>query len=430
MNRILERTKKQINKERRRFLDMLAKAGVSTSLLQASTLAGGLMSSRFAEAQNGSKKLILIYHPNGSPDGRWLPRTGTAACRPLQPHASNIAFREMTISSPGNHGNVQWAFGGDQYDRNQPRASSFNFQVAKVIGNTTPYSSIELGVDTKGTQGGMNFLNGASVPLEESPRAAFNRIFSGATSAPTAPTSSGTTIYDRKLSVLDANKAALDALERKLGVAERDKLGEHLNALEELEQRVLLEQQRAQADTGGGGGGGACSAPSLPSAASPLNIYRSQGEIAVAALKCGLTNVVSIQFNETQATWIGADGTADAVNWAQDHHQANHANGTQFLPDLIGYMNKGVAHIISRLKAEGIFNDTVVCVASEMGDGQEHTSGNGPIIVASGISGLRAGEGSSGASHLEVFTDVTKLLGLSSSVGGMIGRYGGGGHVA
>lgn len=429
MNKILERTQKEINRERRRFLDMLGKAGVSTSLLKASTIAGAMMSSRYAEAAGESPKLILIYHPNGSPDGRWLPSTGTSACKPLQPHNANIAYREMTISSPGNHGNVQWAFGGDQYDRNNPRSSSFNFQVAKVVGNTTPYSSIELGVDTKGTQGGMNFLNGSSVPLEENPRAAFNRIFSSIPQSGGGGSSVDTAIYDQRLRVLDANKAALDALERKLGATEREKLGEHLAALEELEQRVLLEQQRA-ADSGDNNSGGACSAPTLNGGTSPLNIYRSQGDIAVSALKCGLTNVVSIQFNETQATWVPNDGTADSVNWAQDHHQANHANGTAFLPDIIGYMNKGVEHIISRLKAEGIFNQTVVCVASEMGDGQEHTAPNGPIIVATGLSGLKSGEGRSSSSHLEVFNDVAKLMGLSSSIGGAIANYGRGGHVA
>jgi hypothetical protein len=143
-----------------------------------------------------------------------------------------------------------------------------------------------------------------------------------------------------------------------------------------------------------------------------------------------LTNVVSIQFNETQASWLGNDGTSDAVSWDQDHHQANHGTGRNKLPELHEYMNKGIAHIIAGLKTAGIFNQTVVCMTSEMGDGQEHTAGNGPVLVASGISGLRTGEGRSGSSHLQVFNDVAKLLGLSSNIGGMIANYGGGGHVA
>lgn len=50
MNKSIERTQKQINKDRRRFLDMLGKAGVSGSILKASSIAGGLMASSFTEA--------------------------------------------------------------------------------------------------------------------------------------------------------------------------------------------------------------------------------------------------------------------------------------------------------------------------------------------------------------------------------------------
>lgn len=438
MNKLVERTQKQINKDRRRFLDMLGKAGISTSILKASTIAGGLMGARFAEAQAGAKKLVMIYHPNGSPNGNWAPRDGSPACSPLQPHASTIAFREMTIGKPGNHGNLHQCVGAGSYNGNDPDGSAFHLQVAKVVGNMTPYSSLELGVDTKGTQGGINFLNGSSIPLEDDPSAAFNRIFNN-TPPPTSGGGggdSGPSIYDRRLKVVDANKAALDALQNKLGMDERNKVDAHLEALEQLERRIASAQTMAEGDAGGGdtggggGGGGSCSAPNLTQGNSPLNTYKAQGDIAAAALKCGLTNVVSIQFNETQASWVGADGTPDAVDWAADHHQANHANGAAQLPYLIQYMNKGVAHLISRLKAEGIYNDTVVVVVSEMGDGQDHSAGDGPIIVASGISGLRAGDSKDGADHYGIFADVTNLLGLGGSVGGMIADYGRGGHVA
>lgn len=212
---------------------------------------------------------------------------------------------------------------------------------------------------------------------------------------------------------------------------EQEKLGEHLDALTELERR--LENQKMSedtgGDTGGDGGGESCSAPNLTAGSTPLEMYRAQGDIASAALSCGLTNVVSIQFNETQASWVGADGSPDAVNWASDHHQANHANGAAQLPYLVEYMNKGVAHLITRLKEANIYNDTVVVVVSEMGDGQDHSPGDGPIVVASG-SGVQGGYRKDSASHYGIFTDVTNLMGLQSDVGGVIASYSGGGHVA
>lgn len=428
MNKITERTVKQINKDRRRFLDMIGKAGISGSVLKASTIAGAMMSSRFVEAQSSqARKFILIYHPNGAPNGRYLTANGPALA-PFQPHAANVAALEMTIAQPGNHGNLWLAAGAPSYNRNDANSSSINMQIAKVIGNLTPYSSMQLGVQSL-DQAGIDRLDGQAVTRINSPQTAFQRYFNS-----TPPSTGGggggggPSIFDRRRSVLDANKAGLDALRNKLGVDERDRLNSHLGALSALENRIQQEEQRAASNNTGGstGGGGSCSPPTLGSGRSALQEYRMQGDIAVAALACNLTNVVSIQFNETQASWLANDGTPDAVNWNQDHHQANHGNGANLLPNLLGYMNKGVAHIIAGLKQANIFNQTVVLVISEMGDGQDHSSANGPIVVASGISGFRAGNRNVGSDHFNIFPDVITLMGLQSSMGGLIHRYTGG----
>lgn len=423
MNKIAERTIKQINKDRRRFLEMMSKYGVSTGVLKASSLAGAMMGARFAEAQT-QRKLIFIYHPNGAPRGRYL---NGVAVRPFQPYASSVATLTMTISQPGGHGNLWLAAGAQSYNSNDPHSSSVNIQAAKVLGNLTPFRSIQLGVKSL-SEAGIDRLNGQAVTRINSPQTAFQQYFNG-TPAPN-PGTGGPSIYDKRRSVLEANEAGLSAIYSKLGAEERFKLENHLEALEILERRITQEEERANEGGGGGGGGGSCGAPTLTSGSSPLQEYKAQGDIAVAALACGLTNVVSIQFNETQASWVPADGTADAVAWSSDHHQANHGNGASMLPAIVEYMNKGVAHIISKLQAANIYNQTVVVVFSEMGDGQDHSAGDGPITVASGISGLRAGSRAAGGNHYAVFADVFKLLGLQSSVGGMIYNYGAGGVVA
>ena len=428
MNKIIESSDKQINKERRRFLDMLSKGGISSSILRASPLLGGAMVSRFAEAQNGgAKKLVMIYHPNGAPKGKWAPGSRVAT-NPLQAHMSNIALREMQ-SAGTSHGRLDYAAGRNY---NTPATqSTFNMQVADAIGHLTPYASMELGVHTKNTGGDINVKNGTKIPLEDNPSAVLSRFF-GSTPPPTSGGGGGgLTIYDRRLKVAQANMEAITALQNKLGAHEREKLEFHMDSLSQLEQEII-RMQMANSNTGGstgGGGGGSCSAPSLPSGSTPLQTYRAQGSIAAKALSCGLTNVVSIQFNETQASWFGNDGTADAVNYAGDHHSAIHSGGFDKIPDFIAYMNKGVAHLISELKKENVFNDTVVVVFSEMGD-PSHTNEDMPVIVASGINGLQTGyRKDSGSVHWGVFGDVARLMGLSSEIGGKIGNYGNGGHV-
>lgn len=425
MNKIAERTLKQINKDRRRFLDMLGKAGVSTSVLKASSIAGAMMGARFAEAQQ-ARKMILIYHPNGSPNNRYL---NGIAIRPFQEHGNTVANLEMTISNPGGHGNLWLASGAASYNSRDANSSSINMQVAKVVGNLTPFRSIQLGVQSL-NEAGIDRLDGAAVTRINSPQTAFQQYFSGGGTPAPNPGTGGPSIYEKRRSVLDANKEGLSALLNKLGQEERYRLDQHLNALETLERRIAQEEERDnQGGGGGGGGGGGSCTPQLTTGKSALQEYKAQGDIAVAALSCGLTNVVSIQFNETQASWIPADGTPDAVPWSSDHHQANHGNGPQHLPAILEYMNKGVAHIISKLKAANIYQETVVVVISEMGDGQDHSAGNGPITIATGISGLKSGARAVGQSHYGVFADVYRLLGLQSSVGGMLHNYGSGGIV-
>jgi hypothetical protein len=423
MNKIAERTLKQINKDRRRFLDMLGKAGVSTSVLKASSIAGAMMGARFAEAQQ-PRKMILIYHPNGSPNNRYL---NGIAIRPFQQFGNTVANLEMTISNPGGHGNLWLASGAASYNSRDANSSSINMQVAKVVGNLTPYRSIQLGVQSL-TEAGIDRLDGAAVTRINSPQAAFQEYFGGGGAPAPNPGSGGPSIFEKRRSVLDANKEGLTALLNKLGQEERYRLDQHLDALATLERRINQEEEREGQGGGGDGGGGSCS-PQLTSGTSALQEYKAQGDVAVAALSCGLTNVVSIQFNETQASWIPADGTSDAVPWSSDHHQANHGNGPQHLPAILEYMNKGVAHIISKLQAANIYQETVVVVISEMGDGQDHSAGNGPVTIATGISGLNGGPRAVGQSHYGVFADVYRLLGLQSSVGGMLHNYGSGGIV-
>jgi hypothetical protein len=437
MNKITERTLKEINKDRRKFLEMIGKAGVSTSVLQASTLAGAMMSSRFAQAQsNGSKKFILLFHPNGAPRGY----TSGIAMNPFKPFASTVAGLTMNIGKPGNHGNLQQAAGSNSWNASEALSSSIDLQIAKVLGNTTPLRSIQLGVQT-GSQEGINRLNGAAVTRIDNPATAFQRIFSGSGSSSGGTTSSssgstsGPTASERKLAMLDANKQGLNAIRNKLGAEERYRLETHLESLTELETRLRNSAGSSSGGTSSGGtssGGGSCTKPSNPATSkSALVEYRAQGDIAVAALACGLTNVASIQFNETQATWLPGDGTADAVAFAADHHQANHGGqGVGLLPAIHEYMNKGIANIIDKLQKAGIYNETVILLVSEMGDGVNHTADAGPIVVASGISGLRAGFRAVGGDHYNIFPDVIKLLGLQSSVGGVIAKYGNGGVVA
>ena len=97
-------------------------------------------------------------------------------------------------------------------------------------------------------------------------------------------------------------------------------------------------------------------------------MYRAQGDVAVTALACGLTHVASIQFNHTQETWMANDGTADAVPVRGDMKQVLNGGGQeQYYPALNEYMNKGVAHVINKLKEAAILSKLLFCVLPKWG---------------------------------------------------------------
>ena len=198
-------------------------------------------------------------------------------------------------------------------------------------------------------------------------------------------------------------------------------------SLDKIKARIdTLEQQEMDSSTGGGG---ACSPPSLNNEPGFLGTLKAQSDVAVGALKCGLTRVVSIQCNYHQASWVGGNSGVHSTSWTSDHHQSCHGGPTSANVEMLKYLNKGVAYLIARLKSEGLLGSTMVVQVTDMGNGQDHTPGNGPFLIASGIPGFRSMQRRTGASFGNVLADAVKGMGLSSHVGGVIHNYGAGNGV-
>ncbi len=432
MNKQFERFEKQRNRERRAFLSMLSKIGVSAPLLRTSPLVAGIFASRFAQAQNGSKRFISIYHPNGTYDGQG---GGFVTGPAVQSYAglSGVSLRSATISDPGGHGNIARAAGRLEWSGNTPANSTIDVQMGKVLQGATPspYYSFGVRMDHLGSNLSdvCSINQGVQSDVGRGPSGALSKLFSG------APPSGGgggggvdTTKFDMRQSVLDANRLLLNKYKNKFGQDEKEKLDSHLGAIEELQSRLDFDKDLATTppDTGGGDGGGSCAAVSYGAndTLTPLEEYKAVAEVAVLAFTCGLTNSVSIQFNETQATWLpNTPGDPEAVTGLNgDHHGANHGGGQHLIPECVAYMHKGVAHLIRKLQEAGLYNDTCVVVYSEMGQGVDHTPAHGPIVIASGAN-MSGGSKATTSQHTAAYNDAAKLLGLQSEIGGALHNY-------
>lgn len=420
----------QRNRERRAFLNMLGRIGVSAPLLRTAPLVAGVFANRFAEAQGaGRKKFISIYHPNGTYNGEGNGFI-TGPARQVYANLPGVAMRTASISDPGGHGNIARSAGRLEWSGNQPSNSTIDVQMGKVLqaGTPSPYYSFGVRMDHLGSNLSdvCSINNGVQSDVGRGPIGALSKIFSGAPPVTGGGVQTGPTQFDMRRAVLDANRTLLNKYKTKFGQDEREKLDTHLGAIEELEKRLDFDEQLAT-DPPPATGGGSCSAQqnyAVNSQLTPLGEYKGVAEVAVLAFSCGLTNSISIQFNETQATWLpNTPGDPDAVVGLQgDHHGANHGGGQALIPQCIAYMHKGVAHLITQLQAANLYQDTVIVVYSEMGQGVDHTPVHGPIVIASG-SGVTSSARATTMQHTAAYNDAANLLGLSSQIGSGLHNY-------
>jgi|GEM_PF-1789490 hypothetical protein len=429
-NKKIDQFERERNRERRAFLSMLGRIGVSAPLLRTAPLVAGVFANRFAEAQTtGRKKFISIYHPNGTLYGD---TSGfiTGPAKQVYANIPGVAMRTAMISDPGGHGNIARSAGRLEWSGNQPSNSTIDVQMGKVLqaGTPSPYYSFGVRMDHLGTN--LNDVcsinNGVQSDVGRGPIGALSKIFSGAPPVNNGGVQTGPTQFDMRRAVLDANRLLLNKYKNKFGQDEKEKIDTHLGAIEELEKRLDFDEQLAT-DPSPAPGGGSCSAAqnyASNSQLTPLGEYKGVAEVAVLALSCGLTNSISIQFNETQATWLpNTPGDPDAVTGLQgDHHGANHGGGQALIPQCVAYMHKGVAHLIQKLQAANLYQDTVIVVYSEMGQGVDHTPVHGPIVIASG-SGVTSSARATTSQHTAAFNDAARLLGLSSRIGSGLHDY-------
>lgn len=361
------RYKDCFDKERRDFLRVVQRAGISAGLLKASSLIGGVMLARVAEAQSGTpSKSCLVFSGGGCQTHLWYPSGGVfpAQSAPLQPHYSKIAMMRGASLSGAGHGvmfhrfdNASW--GKDSFDVNMGRTIGANYPVKYLNLGTTPLSSLS----REGSR---------EIPTITSPQAALDILFAGGTG-----TGSGNGGTQPRKSIVDLHYPAINSLKTKLGQHEKEKLDSHLTAIEEIEAAI--------GSNGGGnnGGGGSCPKPTNTNAVGFDALCKMQTDIAVLALNCNLTASVSLAF--------GADDHNHILDklGGRPSHESHHFNQAKYTED-IAYMQGLSANVLDKLSAAGLLSTTIYMQLSDMGLADQHGNDDVPMFVAgAGITGGR-----------------------------------------
>ena len=297
--------------------------------------------------------------------------------------------------------------------------------IAGRLTDKLPYPTIELGYACGGMHPATRMIYSApgmpKSPIDD-PARAFTTLF-GAVN-PDVQAAARDAL--RRRSVLDAVRGDLSAQRGKLSAADRMRLDAHASALQELERALVPSTV-------------VCSEPGAPAGVNSENAIDRQSELAVAALGCGLTRIVSVQ------TRI-ADNDNSLYPWAGlasgGHHTLSHDSGAASqatLAKVYRWYSERFAHLLDRLAAtpdsDGtpLLANTFVIWGSELGTGWNHDIKNVPFIFAGGGAGAHSGgrylkvtntrwnRVLVSALHAMGFTDVAKFGSLDNGEGPLSG---------
>jgi hypothetical protein len=353
---------------------------------------------------------LLVYHaPNGVHMSAWLPRGKGAdyelspTLEPLAPVRGDVLVLTGLVNSAGVLP-VGESVGGhaagcaglltcNQLRRGglQP-AKSVDQVAADALGAATRLPSLELGLADEYSceawpcpYNGTISWRGAGIPSPKvtGPRAAFDRLFEGAT--PDASRADAERRRHLRASVLDTVRRETQAVAARASARDRRKLDEYSTSVRDLERRV---QQLAMPP--------ACEVPAPPTEtpddfAAQLDLMH---DVMALAFRCDATRVVTFMLGNALGgrnySFIGAPGNSHGLT----HHSGDKAK-IEAVMKIDRWRISRLVSLIQKLAAipdddEGhsLLHGTCLYYTSEISDGNRHNQDNKPVLIAGQLGGF------------------------------------------
>ncbi|HET6281195.1 MAG TPA: DUF1552 domain-containing protein [Polyangia bacterium] len=265
---------------------------------------------------------------------------------------------------------------------------------------TTKFRTLEVGVAVKdnGVKERLAYA-GSNQPLppENNPWTLFQRVFGdGVTPAGAMPDPAKEKLAMQRLaerrSILDFAAADLTSLSRRLPGDERTRLERHLTSIRDIEQQLVPSPGATAA-------GGACAPPTIGSmpgamidplaAANFPAVGKLQMDIAVAALACNMTRVITMLWSAaaSQQTfpWLGINTGHHTMSHEGDADKANTAS----LVKVSSWYAQQFVYLLDRMDSindgDGTLLDhSIVPWTNELSKGNTHSPNNIPWVLAGG----------------------------------------------
>jgi hypothetical protein len=371
-----------------------------------------------ATAANPVRRLGFVYIPMGCAGATagsikyWTPAAEgrlselSPTLSPLNPFIDQLTVltnMELKLAySPGNHATANSTFlsaakakmteGSDYY-----LATTVDQIAAKHLGKETRLPSLELAMDLLTPVGNcdngfacvyQNNLSWSSpttpLPAEANPRIVFERLFGDGGSA-----ADRTAELKKNGSILDWVTDDMSRLQRKLGAGDRNKVGNYLDTVRELERRIQKAEEQSAESV-------------LPDLERPVGVPATYAEHAklmfdlqVLALQADVTRVFTFQLARETST-----RTYPEIGVPEAHHPTSHHTNS---PDKLAKLAKInqyhvslFAYYLDKLKSTpdgdgSLLDHSMILYGSGMGNPDVHDHVNLPIVIAGGGAGKLKG---------------------------------------
>jgi hypothetical protein len=232
------------------------------------------LSAQRATAANPVRRLGAIYVPNGVEMRAWIPAAEgrlelSSILAPLEPVRDQVCVLSGLADKPaiplegegvGDHARAAatWLTGVHATKTEGPdiRAGVSMDQIAaRALGKHTQLSSLELAIDSVEVLGACDqgyscaytntiaWRNATTpLPMENNPRAVFERLF-GAADSTDASARLARLRQDR--SILDFVTSEANGLDNKLGAGDRLKMSQYLDAVRDVERRIQRAEEQS-----------------------------------------------------------------------------------------------------------------------------------------------------------------------------------------
>ena len=399
----------------------------------AATAAIPLLDARRAAGQTATTyptRFVVFATPNGTRNSLFWP-TGTETnftlntfTPDLAPYKSKLTFLKGIKLNPSLQNGALGGTLGSEHARGtggmltaRPLKSGTQF---KSFGNTTSgwgsgqsldqylagklkpptvFPSLQLGVHVRDTEVRARIsYAGADMPIppREDPKDVFATLF-GMTGTGMTTDPALVRLWAQRKSVFDASHAETERVKALVGRADRDKLTAHQTYMRDVERRLVGMPGMTPT------GGLTCTRPTMPADVDLRNddLYlragQTQMDLAVAALACDQTRIITFQWSYAESEHLFA-----FLNTSGNHHVISHdfassgANYDAYNKIQIWYQLQ-FAYLLQKMDAvkEGdrtLLDNSIVLWATEIGESTQHDLMMMPYVLAGSAGGkIRAG---------------------------------------